>query len=121
MKRFEEKHSAAVNAETKFPLHFLHRHLKRFALVCSPLPEKGKKYLYARSFLHLPPVNVHDNAPEVGSDDKNAEGDEEVMRGADHVLEHHQQEGGAVEGEEVPVVGGNKRGVETGDGQKAGC
>ena len=54
--------------------------------------------MYARSFLHFPPVNVHDNAPEVGSDDKNAEGDEQVMRGADHVLEHHQQEGGAVEG-----------------------
>ena len=44
------------------------------------------------------PVNVHNNPSEVSPDDKNADGDKEVVGGARHVLEHDQEEGGVVEG-----------------------
>ena len=44
------------------------------------------------------PVNIHNNPSEVGPDDKNADGDEEVVGGAHHILEHDQEEGGLVEG-----------------------
>ena len=44
------------------------------------------------------PVNIHNNPSEVGPDNKNADGDEEVVGGAHHILEHDQEEGGLVEG-----------------------
>ena len=56
-------------------------------------------YIYMlRPWELFPPVNVDNDPSKVGPDDEDADGDEEVVRSARHVLEHHQEEGGVVEG-----------------------
>ena len=65
------------------------------------------------------PVNIHNNPSEVGPDCKDADGDEEVVGGARHVLEHDQEEGGVVEGgQELDEEHGEGVGEEEEEGEK---
>ena len=65
------------------------------------------------------PVNIDNNPSEVGPGGKNADGDEEVVGGAHHILEHDQEEGGVVEGgQELDEEHGEGIGEEEEEGEE---